>query len=259
MRGGPYLQLLLHLPDLTVMQSTLLVRCPLRPSSVASRQTQFQSQNLAQHLLPQPQISFNAHTNTARHALSQQQGPMAPQQPLAVSSADIFSSLNLQGDGLQRAAPQHNWPAAHTMANMSNVQSLSIQIMHLRRAIRNVDNAIAAQQATLPGKDPMLKVRALILLLNKKDTLLILLNGAITAMCVFELPILHILIVKAGKLSLVLDQGSNSNNNTYRNNRSNSSKPLLSLHLTRCASNEMHSESVSHPWPRFIIRSLAQS
>jgi hypothetical protein len=245
------------------MQPNLLVRCPLRPSSVANRQTQLQSQNLAQHLLPQPQIGFSAHTNTARNALSQQQGPMARQQPLAATFADIFCSPNLQSDALRRPSPQHNRPVAHTMANMSNVQSLSIQIMHLRRAIRNVDNAIAAQQASLPGKDPMLKVRALGLLLSKKDTLLRLLNGAITAMCVSVLPILRRLIVKSGTLNQVSDQSNNnngnSNNTTCRNNRSSTNNPLLSLPSTPCWWSEVHSESPSHPWPRFIIHSRTQS
>jgi hypothetical protein len=237
------------------MQPNLLVRCPLRPSSVASRQTQLQSQNLAQHLLPQPQIGFNAHTNTARNPLFQQQGPMARQQPLAATFADMFCSQNLQSDALRRLSPQHNRPVAHTMTNMSNVQSLSIQIMHLRRAIRNVDNAIAAQQATLPSKDPMLKVRALGLLLSKKDTLLRLLNGAITAMCVSVLPILRKLIVKPGTLNLIRDQ---SNNNTCRNNRSSTNNPLLSHRSTPCWWSEMHSESASHPWRRFIIHSRTQ-
>ena len=189
----------LHLPDLAIMQSNLLARCPLRPSSAASRQTQLQSQNLAQHLLPQPQVGFNAHgTNTVRNALLQQQGPKAQQQPLAASSTGIFSFPNLQSGALRRPSPEHNRAAAHTMANMSNLQSVSIQIMHLRRAIRNVDNAIAAQQTALPDKDPMLKVRALTLLLGKKDTLLKLFHGAITALCVSVLKILHVLTVKSG-------------------------------------------------------------
>ena len=244
------------------MQPNLLVRCLLRPSSVASRQTQLQSQNLAQHFLPQPQIGFSAHTNTVRNTLLQQQGPMARQQPLADTFADIFCSPNLQSDALRRPSPQHNRPVGHTTAKMSNVQSLSIQIMHLRRAIRNVDNAIAAQHATLPGKDPMLKIRALGLLLSKKDTLLRLLNGAITAMCVSVLPILRKLIVKSGTLNLVQDKSNNNsicNNNTCMNNRSSSNHPLLSHRSTPCWWSEMHSESASHPLPRFIIRWQTQS
>ena len=90
--------------------------------------------------------------------------------------------------------------------------------MRLHNAIRNVENAIATQKATPPDTDPMLKSRALesgfVTLVGKQDVLVKMLNAA--AMCVAVLPILSVLIVKAGKLNLMPEHGNNSLNNYTR-------------------------------------------
>jgi hypothetical protein len=112
---------------------------------------------------------------------NKQQGPTPQQQQQqpAASAADLFSSPNLQSDVLRRPSPQHiqqgmmppqqNQPGAQTMA-MFNGRPLPDQIMQLRNAIRNVENAIATQKAnlSLPDTDPMMKARALALLVGKK-------------------------------------------------------------------------------------------
>jgi hypothetical protein len=187
-------------------------------------QTQPQLQQFPQHTpfqdSPQQQIPFNPHMNTARNALLQnfnrpyelifpqnqptaaftnkQQGP-SPQQPpremQSASSADIFSSPNLQGDVLRRPSPQHiqqgmmqpqqNQPAAQTMLSMFNGRPPAEQIMHLRNAIRNLENAIATQKATLTDTDPMMKARHIALLMSKKESLVKVLNNVIATMCVF--------------------------------------------------------------------------
>ena len=100
-----------------------------------------------------------------------------PRQPVA-SSADLFSSPNHQGDVLRCLSPQQNLLGAQTMY-MFNGRPYPEQIMLLRNAIRTIEIAIATKKAN-PTLDPMMKARALALLIGKKDVLVKLLNNLIT-------------------------------------------------------------------------------
>ena len=108
--------------------------------------------------------------------------------------------------------------------------------------------------------DLALKAWALGLLASKKDMLVNMLN-AINALCVAVLPILPVLIIKAGELNPMPEQGNNSSDNNNLNNytrnsnssknRSGNNRPLLSRNSTYCLWNGMR--STSHPWTRFNI------
>ena len=124
------------------------------------------------------------------------------------SSADIFSSPNMQNEAVRRPSPSHQaMPSQHMQngimtsaaqqnsihnpsanpnpLNVFSSRPLPEQAMQLRNAIRALDNSIAAQKAS--DADHMTKARVIAALGSKKEAMNKLLSNVVAALCVLFL------------------------------------------------------------------------
>jgi hypothetical protein len=150
-------------------------------------------------------ISFsNKQTPSSQPSTQQQVRDQQHMQSNHPSSADIFSSPNLQNEAVRRPSPSHqaipsqhlqngmmtsaavqqnsihNSSAAQHQLNMFSSRPLPEQAMQLRNAIRTLDNSIAAQKTS--DGDHMTKARVHAALVTKKEQMNKLLGNVMAAM-----------------------------------------------------------------------------